>query len=178
MQAVNLFKHALQSKTPLSDTFLFGRRRAKAKIDKEALEISSNLEKPSNVEGRKMTMDLVVNKSNGKFLYAQAKEDAVNFFFSFLTIPLGLLSHVYNGSSSVGCIDHLRSSAKLLTEKGQIRTDEHSNMLLKPKIAPHYSCMDQILKFEEGSRTITCQYYLLFSALPFFDFFVQVRCCL
>lgn len=148
-------KYALRSRTPLSDTFLVGRRWAKAIIGEEALEIASNMQQPSNVnEERKMTMDLVVNKSNGKFLYAQAKEDVVNFFFSFLTIPLGLLSNVYNGSSTLGCIDHLRSSAKLLTEKGQIRTDEHSKMLLEPRIAPHHSCMGQILKFEEGHHII------------------------
>lgn len=92
MQALNLLKYALRSRTPLSDTFLVGRRWAKAIIGEEALEIASNMQQPSNVnEERKMTMDLVVNKSNGKFLYAQAKEDVVNFFFSFLTVPLGLL---------------------------------------------------------------------------------------
>lgn len=155
MQALNLLKHALRSKTPLSDTFLFGRRWLKAKIGKVALEIASNMQQRSTVnEERKMTMDLVVNKSNGKFLYAQAKEDVVNFFFSFLTVPLGLLSNANHGSSSIGCIDHLRRSAKHLTEKGQIRTDEHSYMLLKPGIAPHHSCMDQILKFAEGNHSI------------------------
>lgn len=55
----------------------------------------------------KMSIRVMVQKSNQKIVFAHAEEDFVDFLFSFLTIPLGSVVCLLGENSSLGSIDNL-----------------------------------------------------------------------
>ncbi|XAR68867.1 hypothetical protein NMG60_11000271, partial [Bertholletia excelsa] len=62
-------------------------------------------------------MDVGLKESNGKVLYAQAKEDFVDLLFSFLTIPHGSVITCLGADSLLGCLDNLHKSVESLDVK-------------------------------------------------------------
>ena len=95
------------------------------------------------------TLKVIVRKSEKKkILYAEAKEDFVDFLFSFLTAPLGSILKLLDGNSSLGCMDNLYKSVKDLNSSWFIRPS--GTPLLDPRVAPQFGFRRQPMQlFEE-----------------------------
>ncbi|KAL7169779.1 hypothetical protein ACSBR2_034752 [Camellia fascicularis] len=112
-----------------------------------------------------MVVKIMVRKSYGKALYAEAMEDFIDLLFSFLTIPLANVVECLDGDSSLGCVDNLFKSIKDLNLKWFATHrlpwsdfPECSNdLLLDPGLAPKFRCSRQPFQLEE--RTPYCYWY-------------------
>ena len=136
---MNLLKQALTSKSPLSDVFL---------ANEESLGMytsSPKVGEPSR--DSPISLKVIVRKCTKKILYAEAKEDFVDFLFSFLTAPLGCILKLLNGNSSLGCMDILYKSVKDFNPSWFVGTSRTS--LLDLRVAPQFGFSKQPIKLNE-----------------------------
>ncbi|KAG6387488.1 hypothetical protein SASPL_152680 [Salvia splendens] len=75
-----------------------------------------------NPNSKNISLKVMTQKSTGKFLYALAKEDFVEFLFSLLIIPLGGVEHLFVSSTCVKARDNLHRSASYLIDDGHFKT--------------------------------------------------------
>lgn len=87
----------------------------------------------------------MVIKSNGKILFAEGEEGFVDFLFSFLTFPLGLVLHMLEGFTSLGCLNKLYESMKELSPDRYLISQDLKNKLTMPKVAPLFDLCKPIL---------------------------------
>ncbi|MFS7965924.1 hypothetical protein Hanom_Chr09g00767871 [Helianthus anomalus] len=81
----------------------------------------------------KMVLEVCLQKSTGKLLFAEAKEDFVEFLFCFLSIPLGtVIETLMNGASSISCMDNIFKSISSMSVGRYLKSQEIKDMLLKP----------------------------------------------
>ncbi|MED6167323.1 hypothetical protein PIB30_001746 [Stylosanthes scabra] len=144
-EILNLLKYSITSYEPLTNTILASDSKEK---DKQLNPFASAIRvlRPSTNES-KMDVKIVLSKSQNKIIFAEAKEDFVNFIFSLLTIPLGSIVKKLDGNSSVGCIDNLYRSVETLDSS---RCTDSRSVLLNPGVAPQYGCPNQPLNIPEG----------------------------
>ncbi|KAK2641827.1 hypothetical protein Ddye_023590 [Dipteronia dyeriana] len=96
--------------------------------------------------GSSTSINLVISKSKNIVYYAEANEDFVDLLFSFVTVPLGYLVKETSGVTSKGCINHLYNSAE---EALYLKSFEHKEMLLNPKLAHNFQHENQLLEIDE-----------------------------
>ncbi|GMP85629.1 hypothetical protein CsSME_00038709 [Camellia sinensis var. sinensis] len=104
-----------------------------------------------------MAVKIMVRKSDGKAMYAEAMEDFVDLLLSFLTIPLANVVGCLDGDSSLGCVDNLFSSIKSLNDKWLAThrvpwsdSDQCSNhLLLDVGLASKFKCSSQPFQLQE-----------------------------
>ncbi|KAK3184630.1 hypothetical protein Dsin_031916 [Dipteronia sinensis] len=95
----------------------------------------------------------MVSKSKNIVCFAEASEDFISLLFSFLTVPLGcIVKEMYSGTSK-GCITHLYNSVDKLDAKQYLKSSEHKEMLLSPKLAPNFSYDNHPLGIEESKHS-------------------------
>ncbi|XAR68864.1 hypothetical protein NMG60_11000268 [Bertholletia excelsa] len=148
-----LLERSLLSKSPLTDVFLTNER--KLMVPPEDYQFA-----PSSISERETTykimeVKILVKKSTGKVLYAEAEEDFVDLLFSFLTISLGSVITLLSRDSSLGCLDNLYKSVESLDGKWFV---DHSrpgepcmmsphemkqNLLLNPGLTAKFGCSSQ-----------------------------------
>ncbi|KAK1418513.1 hypothetical protein QVD17_27658 [Tagetes erecta] len=94
----------------------------------------------------KILLKVSLQKSTGKFLFAETSQDFVDFVFGFLSLPLGtIIGTLMNGASSICSMDNLYKSISNLRSKGYlIRSQEIRDMLVKPHFGQEYSSINQI----------------------------------
>ncbi|XP_077225389.1 uncharacterized protein LOC143858592 [Tasmannia lanceolata] len=145
-KVLDLLKCLLVSKTPLSDVFLSKRETTDAvKVMKRHIMSS-----PLGSGNKKMRVRLLLSKSNGKVLYAEAGEDFIDLLFSFLTLPAGSVVKFLGTCSSLGCVDNLYMSIQDLIADGLIHCDLTPE-LTNPKLASHFVCENNLLQIEEAA---------------------------
>ncbi|KAJ9551070.1 hypothetical protein OSB04_015115 [Centaurea solstitialis] len=89
-----------------------------------------------------MTLKLSLQKLTSKFLFAEAKQDFVDFVFGFLEIPLGtLIGKLTNGDTSFECLDNLYASIANM-KLGE--TNYASCLLTEPRLEWKYVSKNQI----------------------------------
>ncbi|KAI7997883.1 hypothetical protein LOK49_LG10G02097 [Camellia lanceoleosa] len=102
-QILNLLKHSLLSESLLTDVFLpnerFNSKRRKLLEQRDHQFISQNI--PGADTNGSMAVKIMVRKSDGKALCAEAMEDFIDLLFSFLTIPLANVLKCLDGKSSL-----------------------------------------------------------------------------
>lgn len=104
-----------------------------------------------------MAVKIMVRKSDGKAMYAEAKEDFVDLLLCFLTIPLANVVGCLDGDSSLGCVDNLFSSVKSLNDMWFAThrvpwspSDQCSNhLLLDLGLASKFKCSSQPFQLGE-----------------------------
>jgi len=96
----------------------------------------------------------LVRKSNAKIVLVDGEEDFADFLFSFLTLPLGRVLHMLEGSSSLSCIDKLSKSISELSPDRYLRSHRVKVELATPKCASLFSVSDQILPIGEVSLPV------------------------
>ncbi|KAL3635474.1 hypothetical protein CASFOL_020021 [Castilleja foliolosa] len=109
-EVINLLKALLFSKTPLTDTIL-----NKGQIDYtwpfDPLNLLPKVDKKDAKNScKKIDLKVIVQKSTNKLLFAQANANFINSLFSLLTIPLGEVVCLMDGSSLFPNIDNLIKS--------------------------------------------------------------------
>ncbi|THF97701.1 hypothetical protein TEA_002162 [Camellia sinensis var. sinensis] len=104
-----------------------------------------------------MAVKIMVRKSDGKAMYAEAMEDFVDLLLSFLTIPLANVVGCLDGDSSLGCVGNLFSSIKSLNNKWFAThrvpwsdSDQCSNHLqLDVGLVSKFKCSSQPFQLQE-----------------------------
>ncbi|KAK9078682.1 hypothetical protein SSX86_002739 [Deinandra increscens subsp. villosa] len=102
----------------------------------------------------KMVLEVSLQKSTGKFLFAEAKEDFVDFVFGFLSIPLGtVIGTLMKGTSSIRCFDNLFRSILNMNVERYFKSQDTKNKLVKPPPGQEYCSKNMI--FPLIGHTIT-----------------------
>ncbi|KAG6419575.1 hypothetical protein SASPL_121797 [Salvia splendens] len=135
-EIMSLLKASLISQTPLSDLILNKSRHANSVIVGFEPGASINhLEDDQNPDSKKMILKVVIQKSTGTLLYAQANDDFVEFLFSFLNIPLGGVEHLLAGKTCAKAINNLYLSIADLIDDKYFSTPGTKDRLMKPNVA-------------------------------------------
>ncbi|CAL5420230.1 unnamed protein product [Camellia sinensis] len=145
--------------SPLTDVFLtnkrFNSKRSKLLEPRDHQFLSQNI--PGTATGESMAVKIMVRKSDGKAMYAEAMEDFVDLLLSFLTIPLANVVGCLDGDSSLGCVGNLFSSIKSLNNKWFAThrvpwsdSDQCSNHLqLDVGLVSKFKCSSQPFQLQE-----------------------------
>ncbi|PIA42702.1 hypothetical protein AQUCO_02000271v1 [Aquilegia coerulea] len=130
-EVMDLLRRSLLSKKPITDIFLkprgiikYTRKRMKTEpLDKQFLALEQTVLRDS-IE--KISLKLLVRKSQNKVLYAVANAEFVDLIFSVLTFPWETMIELFCGCSYIGSMDNLyKSEEKLCNEyPGQFTKDE------------------------------------------------------
>lgn len=110
--------------------------------------------KETTTDSTRMTLKIMVQKSDNKVLFAQAEENFVEFLFSLLDVPLGSVMSLLGGNTSAGSIENLYKSVSVLDIGRYIKSQELKEMLLNPQLPLLHFCKNQIFPLCEA------QYYL------------------
>ena len=140
---MNLLKYTITSHEPLTNTILASNSKKK---DSLLSQFASAIRVRPATSDSKMDVKLVRSKSQNKIVFAEAKEDFVDFMFSMLAIPLGSIVKQLGGNSLVGCVDNLYKSVETLDPSWC--TDWRS-VLLNPGVAPQFGCPNQPLNIPD-----------------------------
>lgn len=154
-QVLNLLVYSLVSRTPLTDTLLNHKPTAPGTNDLSTCQrvwVESQrrpVQGLANQSGN-LSVKLIVSKSKNMVCYAEAKKDFVDFLFSFLTVPLGHVVKQINHGNLKGCLDQLYKSVQELDEQ-VFKSNNHKDILLRPKVAPGFSYENDLLGTEEAT---------------------------
>ncbi|KAK7395982.1 hypothetical protein VNO78_16638 [Psophocarpus tetragonolobus] len=143
---VDLLKCSLLSPTPLTDVLLTKKQHSR-KDSPPGTEWNFDFdigEADANEQSQMMNVKVIVRKSEESVLFALAEEDFVDFLFSFLTLPLGGVEHMFNGDSCLGSIDNLYKSVPDL-DNSYLRSPYIKDMLLKTSLACQFKLRNKIL---------------------------------
>lgn len=110
------------------------------------------MDKETVPDSRKLTIKILVQKSNKKVLFAEARDDFVDFLFSFLTIPLGTVMHLLSGNTSMCGIDNFYRSVSSLDIGSPLKSQELKDRLVCPRLASHHLCSNHIFSVNEASK--------------------------
>ncbi|XP_059628042.1 uncharacterized protein LOC132270850 isoform X1 [Cornus florida] len=158
-EILQLLRLSLLTKAPLTQLISLA-KGASDPIEIETRNMAKSLGKRSATsDPKKMSLTIFISKSRNKVLYAECREDFVDFLFSFLTFPLGSILKLLGGKSSLGTFDSLYKNINDLTTENYLKSEELKNVLLSPKLAPFFACENQLLHIEESSS----RQYLLYT---------------
>lgn len=87
-----------------------------------------------------MKVELFVQKSPKKVLFAIVEEDFVDFLFSILAIPLGSLISLLGENSDLGSLDNLYKNIKGLNAERLDKPWDLKYKILSPIVAPDFLC--------------------------------------
>jgi hypothetical protein len=139
------------SNTPLTD-FIFRNNNQYLRSLNPRNQSVFEIRDVSPYDFRQMSVKLLVRNSTREVLYAEAKEDFVDFLLSFLTFPLGGVLYMLQGFSSVSSIDHLYIS--MMTELSPDRyliSQDLKNKLVRLLCAPQFELRNQLLPIRAAS---------------------------
>lgn len=84
----------------------------------------------TETDSKKVSLKLLMSKSNNRVLYAEGGGEFPNLLFSFLTFPLGSIVKCLGGTTTMGCLDNLYKSVEGLNNNDYMRSEECKAMLL------------------------------------------------
>ncbi|XP_019085470.1 PREDICTED: uncharacterized protein LOC104710872 [Camelina sativa] len=109
------------SESPLTDTFL--RKNCMSKKHKMFTPLVQEMKVAGNAD-ELISLKVYVRKTDRLILYAECREDFVDFLFTFLAIPLEFAWEFSVDSMNMGCVGNLCRSVKdLCFEKQKEATD-------------------------------------------------------
>ncbi|EYU34002.1 hypothetical protein MIMGU_mgv1a021746mg [Erythranthe guttata] len=156
---MDLLKASLLTSTPLSDLIVNKLEADSGTSRSEPGILIRAEEKGATSNPNKMLLNVMVQKSTNKLLFAQADEDFVDFLFSLLTIPLGGVECLLDGNTCLTSIDNLYASiADLINDKYLASTDIKKK-LMNPKLPQGYTSKKQILPLSEQVVLYYCREY-------------------
>ncbi|KAL1560811.1 hypothetical protein AAHA92_10983 [Salvia divinorum] len=141
---MQLLKASLTSPTPLSDVIL--NKTTPMDSPRIALHEISEEENPNSMI---VSLNVAIQKSSGKLLYAEAKEDFVEFLFSFFNIPIGGAEHLMDGVSCIKATDNLYRSASEFIGDKYFKTTDAKKRLMNPNLPHGCISKNQILPLVE-----------------------------
>ncbi|XP_057792660.1 uncharacterized protein LOC131009375 [Salvia miltiorrhiza] len=149
-EIMSLLKASLISQTPFSDLILSKARHVNSVAVGSEPETSVNqIKNEDNTDSKKIVLKVMVQKSCGKLLYAQAEEDFVEFLFSLFNIPLGGAEHLLAGKTCIKAIDNLYRSTAVVIDDKYFKAPDTRNRLTKPNVVHGCISDDNILLLTE-----------------------------
>lgn len=106
---------------------------------------------------RSLILNLTIDKSRNRVLFAESNKDFVDVLLSFLTVPLGTVLSICNKNSSLLCLDNLYKSVEGLGDE-YFKTIPCREMLLRPNYAAEIECLDLLVNVE-GNTDRALIYY-------------------
>ncbi|CAN6229391.1 unnamed protein product [Urochloa humidicola] len=105
------------------------------------------LQQPKQAEHRfnAIKIKLIQTKDDASVLYGEAGPDFIDLVFGLLSIPLGSMIKACGQWSPHGCISNLYRS---IPGRGYVK-EECGDLLLSPKLAPHFGCSINVLQVME-----------------------------
>ncbi|XP_031103210.1 uncharacterized protein LOC116006852 [Ipomoea triloba] len=150
-QVICLLARSLVSESPLSDLFLPNNpTKHETKLPKPETERTfQKSETTEETEAPTLSLQVTLNKSTNKLLFAKATNEFFDFLCTFLTIPIGSIIHVFktNSGGLQGCIYNLYTSVEELEDTWIWSIDKSA--ILNPGIAQYHNCKKQPLKLDE-----------------------------
>ncbi|WJX76463.1 hypothetical protein P8452_59878 [Trifolium repens] len=167
-KVLDLLKCSLVSKSTLTDMFL------RMKLTDRCLPRSFRVDvENENINDKKITVKLVIRKSDGKILYAEGERDFADFLLSFLTLPLGGVVGMFEGTLLLGSIQSMYLWMQFLDleENKYFVTKEAENRIVDPHLAPQFKLKDQILPIRQPRSRFYCHngYYITCENGYYFD---------
>ncbi|XP_076925733.1 uncharacterized protein LOC143588669 [Bidens hawaiensis] len=105
-----------------------------------------------------MLLDVSLQKSTGKLLFEEVKEDFVDFVFGFLSIPLGtVVGTLMSGDSSITCMNNILKSISNMSVGRYLKSQVIKDILLKPHFGQEYSSLNHLFPIK-GSDTTRVQF--------------------
>lgn len=147
---MKLLELSITSTTPLTDLIIKNRQSCST-ATKPQLQISSDHIPKGVSTSRKLSLQLSIQQSTDKFLFALAKDDFIDFLLSFLTLPHGGVVYLLGGKTTLEGIDNLQRSATDLIDRKYFRASDTRNGLIKPKVAYGYGSDTRFLPLDEDS---------------------------
>ncbi|XP_058768048.1 uncharacterized protein LOC131641762 [Vicia villosa] len=144
-KVVDLLKHSLLSSSTLTDLFL-----RKKPSPGRSMFFFPDGESSCKI---KITVKLVIRKSDGKLLYAQGEQDFANMLLNFLTFPLGIIAQKFGKICSVGNINRLYKSIADLNEYKYF-------MSINAKFRLACPCIDSVLTLSKQILTVVDPDYI------------------
>lgn len=141
-----LLKASLTSPTPLSDVILNKATQMKYSPVVGFQPMISAEEIPDSPI---LNLKMMVQKSRGKVLYAQADKKLIEFLFTFLHIPVGGVENLLGGKTCVKAIDNLRRSTADLIEGVHLKISDTKERIMKPNLVHGCISDDPILPLTE-----------------------------
>ncbi|KAK1418510.1 hypothetical protein QVD17_27655 [Tagetes erecta] len=109
----------------------------------------TDLMKKEQVLTSKIHLEVYMQTSTRKVLFAEAKEDFVDFLFGFLSIPLGtVIGKLLSEASFSGCIVNVFKSISKMSVGRYIKSQDIKDMLLKPHIGQQFSSKHQMFSLK------------------------------
>ncbi|PWA84921.1 hypothetical protein CTI12_AA049010 [Artemisia annua] len=145
-QILNLLRLSLQFSSPL--THLVGLKTPPSQVlescEQGKFDQYTSLKKEDS-ESSKMVLQVSLQKSTGKLLFAEAEEDFVDFVFGFLAISIGTaVGTLMNGNSPLLCMDNIYRSISDMSIETCLKSQDVKDILLKPHFGQPYSSKNQI----------------------------------
>ncbi|XP_031103208.1 uncharacterized protein LOC116006851 [Ipomoea triloba] len=149
-QVIFLLARSLVSESALSDVFLPNNpTKHETKFPKPETESTLQTTEQNEAPTPTLNLQVTLNKSTNKILFAKATNEFFDFLCTFLTIPLGSIIHVLkrNFGGLGGCINNLYTSVEELEDKwfgSSAKSD-----ILNAWIAQYHNCKKQPLNLDE-----------------------------
>ncbi|KAL5576233.1 hypothetical protein UlMin_017932 [Ulmus minor] len=161
-EVLKLLHHSTLSTTPLTDVFLPKDGKFEIIPSPVSLHAPHQYQTNQNSSSESMKAKLWFSKSTNRVICLEAKEDFIDFLFSFLTFPLGSMVKLLKGNSSLGSIDNLYKSAESLSAM-DIISARSKEMILNPKLERMFSCDNQLLEVLEEALPTEFKYNKCYS---------------
>ncbi|KAJ9551069.1 hypothetical protein OSB04_015114 [Centaurea solstitialis] len=143
-QMLILVKGAMLLKDPLTYLVFHDIHPVRGLVNPKLGTSIQHLTRDNTVEknSKTMTLELTLQKSTSKFLFAEAEQDFVDFVFGFLEIPLGtLIGKLMKGETTFKCLENLHESIV----KMNLGLSENSRrLLIQPELEWKYVSKNQI----------------------------------
>ncbi|KAL1560820.1 hypothetical protein AAHA92_10991 [Salvia divinorum] len=166
-EILGLLKASLISQTPLSDLILNKSRQTNLVARFESETSFNQIENDQTSASKKMILKVVTQISTGKLLYVQAKDDFIDFLFSFLYIPLGGVEHLLAGRACVKALNNLYRSITHLIDDEYFKTPNTKDRLMKPNVTHGCISDNHMLPLTEESLPDTYRKASWFSSAKF-----------
>ncbi|KAJ4802895.1 DUF674 family protein [Rhynchospora pubera] len=160
-EIISILKQSLVSEAALTNVFLVKESVNLPEKKNTALAHYSRPELCSDSDSSDgiVSIKLSVDKQKNKVVFAECKEDFIDFLFSFLTYPSGFVIEKLNGISHVPCLDNLYASVLSNTMADCFEAINTKEYLVNPMIPSHFSLNQSLIESEEVHREWK-RYYL------------------
>ncbi|XP_059650147.1 uncharacterized protein LOC132295901 [Cornus florida] len=147
---------SVTSRAPFSETIL------EPAIDKTSFDICHEKYGPRSMDqsyramsttknDTKINLKIIIDKSNSRALYIEAKEDFVDLIGSFLTFPLGYVFEKFSCLSLRGCLGNLYKNIQDFDIEVFFKSEEMKSILVNPKLAHGLALDKQLIPNEEAA---------------------------
>ncbi|KAJ0705931.1 hypothetical protein HanLR1_Chr09g0301031 [Helianthus annuus] len=112
------------------------------------LDQTNSLKKEES-SSSKIFLEVSLQRSTGKLLFAEAKNDFVEFVFGFLSIPLGtVIGELSSGASSFRCMDNIFKSISNMSVGSCLKSQYLKDLLLTPHTGLLHSSKYQLFSLK------------------------------